>query len=92
VNLIVDGKVVRTATGSPHETMKQHLWNVSRFKGKEALIQIVDNNIGGWGHINFDHVFQTTKWQSERGNFIIYLWAGVMLLLISLERKRRDTQ
>lgn len=92
VNLLIDGKVVRTATGGDRETMRQHRWDVSKFKGKTAVIQIVDRNTGGWGHINLDHILQTTKWHMEKGNLIPYLWAGLTLLLVALERRGQDTQ
>ena len=87
VNLVIDGKVVRTATGNNLETMSRNVWNVSKLKGKTAVIQIVDKNIAGWGHINFDDIRQITKWQAEKWNFILYLWTGGLLLFISLPFK-----
>ena len=90
VNLLVDGKVVKTATGSDSEAMRQYRWDVSKFRGKTAAIKVVDGNTGGWGHINLDHIFQTTKWRMEKGNLIPYLWAGITLLLAALERRRQD--
>ncbi|MGV0111137.1 GH32 C-terminal domain-containing protein [Arthrobacter sp. CP30] len=54
VNLVVDGEVVRTATGNNSETLDWKSWNVSEFEGREASITVVDNNRGGWGHILAD--------------------------------------
>jgi levanase len=54
VNLIVDGEVVRTATGQDNEALNWTSWNVSEFRGRPARIDIVDENTGGWGHINAD--------------------------------------
>lgn len=87
VNLIIDGKVVRTATGNNSETMARWTWDVSKFKGKTAVIQLVDKNTGGWGHINFDDVRQMTKWQAQKWDFMIYLWTGILLFFISLPFK-----
>jgi fructan beta-fructosidase len=55
VNLIVDGEVVRTTTGQDNEALNWTNWSVSEFRGQSARIEIVDENTGGWGHINADH-------------------------------------
>lgn len=56
VNLVVDGKVVRSATGRNEERLRWRSWNVRQFEGKEAHIVIMDKAQGGWGHINVDHI------------------------------------
>lgn len=61
MNLIVDGKVVRTATGTNKkpggsEALVPASWNVVELEGQSALIQIVDIATMGWGHINVDHI------------------------------------
>jgi fructan beta-fructosidase len=66
INLLVDGKVVRTATGpntepGGSEELDWHSWDVAEFAGREAVIRIVDRRTGGWGHINVDHVVQDDK-------------------------------
>ncbi|MFT5322963.1 MAG: hypothetical protein ACI8P0_000808 [Planctomycetaceae bacterium] len=53
-NLLIDKKVVRTAVGRNREQLDPHEWNVSEFSGKRAVLQIVDLQKGGWGHINVD--------------------------------------
>ncbi len=54
VNLLVDKKVVRTAVGKNREQLDPHEWDVSEFVSKRAVLQIVDQKKGGWGHINVD--------------------------------------
>ena len=54
VNLVIDGKVVRTATGKNSEHLDWTTWDVSEFKGKTAAIVIVDDRTGHFGHINAD--------------------------------------
>lgn len=56
INLLVDGKVMRTATGKNNEKLESDWWEVSELKGKKATIEIVDKEKGGWGHINIDDI------------------------------------
>ncbi|WP_149831066.1 GH32 C-terminal domain-containing protein [Streptomyces tailanensis] len=56
VELLVDGRVVRSATGKDAEALNWASWDVSDLAGKKAQIRIVDNNSGGWGHLNVDHI------------------------------------
>ncbi len=56
INLLVDGQIVRTATGKDNEKLEWHFWNVEDLEGKTAHIEIVDRHSGGWGHINIDQI------------------------------------
>jgi levanase len=60
VNLIVDGKVVETATGANNEMLNWQSWNVTARRGVTAQIQIIDENTGGFGHINVDNIVFAT--------------------------------
>lgn len=69
INLIVEGKVVRTETGPNDkaggtERLEWQAWDVSDLNGKAATLQIVDMATGGWGHINVDQILQSN---SRRG-------------------------
>lgn len=66
VNLLVNGQIVRTASGPNGEPGgSEHLdwqaWEVSEFAGQNAVIEIVDQATGGWGHINCDQIIQTDR-------------------------------
>ncbi len=61
INLVIKEKIVRTTTGPDSEHLDWQQWDVAEFAGQEAVIQIVDQRKGGWGHINVDHILQTDK-------------------------------
>ncbi|MHC4890740.1 MAG: GH116 family glycosyl hydrolase [Planctomycetota bacterium] len=56
INLVIDGKVARTAVGKSNEKLEWYFWNIREFEGQTAQIQIVDRSSGGWGHINIDQI------------------------------------
>jgi fructan beta-fructosidase len=57
VNLVVDGAVVKTATGKNSGSMEWVNWDVSGYAGKDAYIDVVDSHSGGdWGHIFVDQI------------------------------------
>ena len=56
INLIIDGKVARSSTGSEFERLHWHTWNLFQFLRKKARLEIVDKHTGGWGHINLDQI------------------------------------
>ena len=61
VNLLVDGKVVRSATGWRSDYLAPMSWDVSPWLGQSARVQIVDEADGDWGHINVDRIVQTNE-------------------------------
>lgn len=66
LNLLVGGKVVRSATGpndkpGGSEMLAPESWDVGELAGQTAAIQIIDNATGGWGHLNVDHIVQTDR-------------------------------
>jgi fructan beta-fructosidase len=66
INLVVDGKVVRSATGpndqaGGSEQLEWHSWDVGELAGRSATLEIIDSRKGGWGHINVDHIVQSDR-------------------------------
>lgn len=61
INLLVSGKVVRTATGRDSERLLWDAWSVRDLTGQKVQIQILDQATGGWGHINIDEIMQSDK-------------------------------
>lgn len=76
VNLLVDGEVVRSASGDNTTQMKWVGWDVSEFAGQTAQIQINDNyTAGDVGYLNVDHiVFSDTLMETgrEHANWLDY--------------------
>lgn len=72
VNLVVDGTVVRTATGADSETLDRRSWDTSDLVGRRARILIIDNNRAGWGHVLADQFMATD--QPVRSRLESYDW------------------
>ncbi|MBN2473637.1 MAG: glycoside hydrolase family 32 protein [Pirellulales bacterium] len=74
MNLLVDGKVVLSATGpntqpGGSEFLNWQNWDVKPYRGKKASLQIVDDATGGWGHINVDQISQSNT-QAKKKPFV----------------------
>ena len=61
LDLLIDGKVVRSAVGWNSDRLMPASWSVGEFAGRSAQIQIVDEAGGSWGHINVSCLTQTDK-------------------------------
>lgn len=56
VRLVVGGTVVRTATGSNDDRLRPVDWDVRPWAGRQAVLQVVDQATGSWGHLLVDQV------------------------------------
>ncbi len=59
IELLVDGKRLRAATGPESEELEWSFWDVTELSGKQARLRIFDKATGEWGHIAVDHIIQT---------------------------------
>lgn len=64
MNLVVDGAIVRTATGpntqpGGSEKLEPAFWDLADLASKTGRLEIVDRATGGWGHINVDQIVLT---------------------------------
>ena len=72
VNLIVADQVVRSTTGKNNNRMEWATWDVSDLAGRQARIEIVDNEAGGWGNIGCDQVvFSRSPVPGEMGKRLL---------------------
>jgi len=60
-HVLVDGKKVAGAAGTDSNIMERHAFDVSAWKGKQAVIEIVDAGSGGWGNIGVGRISQSNK-------------------------------
>lgn len=56
LNLLIDGEAVLSATGRNNNRMNPGSFNVAKWQGQQARLQIVDQESGGWGNIGVDHI------------------------------------
>lgn len=62
INLLVDGRLVRSAVGmGDREHLDWLQWNVGAYAGQTARLQIVDSAAHSWGHINVDQILETDE-------------------------------
>ncbi|MBQ9812749.1 MAG: glycoside hydrolase family 32 protein [Thermoguttaceae bacterium] len=71
--LVVDGEVARLERGpnvnpGGSETLDWATWEVSDLIGKKAFFRIVDEEVGGWGHINVDQIMLSDKKKANLAN------------------------
>ena len=59
-NLLIDGKAVRSVSGENNDQLELVAFDVTEFAGQKAQFQVVDQAQGILGHINVDHVVQSS--------------------------------
>ena len=56
MNLLVDDKVVLSATGAANNQLQPMSWDVRQWVGKTGQLVIVDDQTGAWGNIGVDDI------------------------------------
>jgi uncharacterized protein (DUF608 family) len=56
INVVVDGKVVQTATGPHQDKLVPCYLDLQEFAGKQATIEIFDNSQSGWSQIGVGRI------------------------------------
>jgi uncharacterized protein (DUF608 family) len=56
INLLLDGRVARTATGHNDNKMRREFFDVRELQGKTARLEIVDRQSGPWGNIGVGEI------------------------------------
>lgn len=59
VRLLVDDRMVAEACGDSRPEMRAAMWDLRRWRGRTAMLEVYDQATGGWGHVSCDDfVFQ----------------------------------
>lgn len=84
INLLVDGRVVRSLTGKDSNAMQWQTFSVAEYEGQKAVIQVVDQHSGGWGQISLGEVvfsdvastFVPLEEAQDNGTFCVEVFGG----------------
>ena len=55
VHLIIDEQSVYQEVGKKNNDLEWRTWDLKKYRGKKAKVQLVDQSKGGWGFISADH-------------------------------------
>jgi uncharacterized protein (DUF608 family) len=80
INLLVDGKAVGSATGEDDNKMRQASFDVRRWQGKTARLEIVDRERGPWGNIGIAQIVFADKPVNRQFELEEQLDFGTMVL------------
>jgi len=64
--LLIDGKPVRSISGKNNDQLELVAFDVKEFAGQKAQFQVIDREQGILGHINVDHVVQSSHSNSAK--------------------------
>lgn len=94
VNIIVEDKIVGSVTGQSSNRMSWKSVDVRAYAGKQAQIQILDNEPGAWGNIGVGEITQSDQSRfsasleklGDFGSFAVRVLGGN----VSVEREGQD--
>ena len=90
MNLLVEQQVVASATGQNDNHMSPMSWDVTRWAGKTAVLQIVDHESGAWGNIGVDNIVFSDKPRQPLGPLAAQPDFGSLALAL-LRPRRTDS-
>lgn len=87
IELLVEGKSVYVSRAVVEsETLNWLSWDVKQYDGKNAVIRIVDNQRGAWGHILIDQIeMSNTEKSNIMVNYTLSFDADQKYLLVPVE-------
>ena len=93
IELLVNGQSVhKTHNLIESETLQLISWDVKAYKGQEAILRIVDNQRGSWGHILVDAIEQSNQYKSNiMENYTLSYDISKKYLLLPIEDNAPET-
>ncbi|MEK6238926.1 MAG: hypothetical protein N2C14_29780, partial [Planctomycetales bacterium] len=91
VNLVVDGKIMRTATGNNDDWFQAVAFDVGSLRGRLATIEIIDAHTGVWGRVNVDHIVQADHADAPRVMDRVPVFGQVTGTVQTLGSRRRGS-
>jgi uncharacterized protein (DUF608 family) len=82
MNLVVDGQVVRSATGAANNRLQPMSWDVRPWLDKTAQLVIVDDESGPWGNIGVDEIVFSDQPHQPAGPLALESDFGSMVLAL----------
>ena len=61
LDLVVDGRVLRSFSGKGDPEMQFHWWDIEDLVGKQAHLEIIDHDSSPWGYITVDHIYFSNR-------------------------------
>ena len=68
VNLVIEDKIVKSASGQNSELLTGQIWDLKGYQGKEGRLKFVDLDTYGWGHILADQFILTDNPEESMRN------------------------
>lgn len=59
LNLVVHGRVVKSATGRRSDHLSPVTWDLKAWEGQSLKLELIDKASGDWGHVNVDQILLT---------------------------------
>ncbi len=93
IELIINGNSVhRSRSLAESETLQWLSWNVKAYRNQKAIIRIVDNQRGGWGHILIDQIEQGNEPKSVfMTDYKLSFDANQKYILLPIENNAPET-
>jgi hypothetical protein len=66
VELVVDSAVVHRTTGRQGDHLSRRAWNIEPWRGRPAVLRVVDHATGTWGYLALDELVQIRNVPGQR--------------------------